>query len=140
MDSKAETMEAVLKEAVDLVLQTEQPSSFYYFLSVAVFFFFCVFESFAFWVFGFVVNFLSFWFQENVPMEEVFETLRCNKEGLSTEAAEERLTIFGYNKLEEKQVLLLDQFVISILRVYFLEKKRKKNLCVKSSYFMNSWK
>ncbi|KAH9739933.1 ATPase 11 plasma membrane-type-related [Citrus sinensis] len=58
MDSKAETMEAVLKEAVDL---------------------------------------------ENVPMEEVFETLRCNKEGLSTEAAEERLTIFGYNKLEEKQ-------------------------------------
>lgn len=73
-------------------------------------------------------------------MEEVFETLRCSKEGLSTEAAEERLTIFGYNKLEEKQVLLLDQFVISILRVYFLEKKRKKNLCVKSSYFMNSWK
>lgn len=42
-------------------------------------------------------------------MEEVFETLRCNKEGLSTEAAEERLTIFGYNKLEEKQVLLLDR-------------------------------
>ena len=40
MDSKAETMEAVLKEAVDLVLQIEQPSSFYYFLSVAVFFFF----------------------------------------------------------------------------------------------------
>lgn len=71
-------------------------------------------------------------------MEEVFETLRCNKEGLSTEAAEERLTIFGYNKLEEKQVLLLDQFVISILRVYFLEKKRKKKLSVKSSYFMNS--
>lgn len=42
--------------------------------------------------------------QENVPLEEVFQTLRCNKDGLTTEAAEERLGIFGYNKLEEKQV------------------------------------
>ncbi|KAH7554029.1 hypothetical protein JRO89_XS12G0098600 [Xanthoceras sorbifolium] len=58
MDGKPETMEAVLKEAVDL---------------------------------------------ENVPIEEVFETLRCNKDGLTTEAAEQRLSIFGYNKLEEKQ-------------------------------------
>ncbi|KAK1563273.1 hypothetical protein Q3G72_025292 [Acer saccharum] len=58
MDDKPETMEAVLKESVDL---------------------------------------------ENVPIEEVFETLRCNKDGLTTEAAEQRLTIFGYNKLEEKQ-------------------------------------
>ncbi|KAL4351805.1 hypothetical protein GQ457_06G041800 [Hibiscus cannabinus] len=40
---------------------------------------------------------------ENVPLEEVFETLRCNKNGLTTEAAEQRLAIFGYNKLEEKQ-------------------------------------
>ncbi|KAI9153370.1 hypothetical protein LWI28_010337 [Acer negundo] len=58
MDDKPETMDAVLKESVDL---------------------------------------------ENVPIEEVFETLRCNKDGLTTEAAEQRLTIFGYNKLEEKQ-------------------------------------
>ncbi|XP_022739292.1 plasma membrane ATPase 1-like [Durio zibethinus] len=58
MDNKDETLDAVLKEAVDL---------------------------------------------ENVPLEEVFETLRCNKDGLTTEAAEQRLTIFGYNKLEEKQ-------------------------------------
>lgn len=42
--------------------------------------------------------------QENIPIEEVFENLRCSKEGLSSEAAEERLTIFGHNKLEEKQV------------------------------------
>ncbi|KAM5570651.1 hypothetical protein ABKV19_011342 [Rosa sericea] len=40
---------------------------------------------------------------ENIPIEEVFENLRCSKEGLSSEAAEERLTIFGHNKLEEKQ-------------------------------------
>ncbi|KAE8021632.1 hypothetical protein FH972_007506 [Carpinus fangiana] len=40
---------------------------------------------------------------ENVPIEEVFQTLRCNKDGLTTEAARERLAIFGYNKLEEKK-------------------------------------
>ncbi|PON86069.1 P-type ATPase [Trema orientale] len=40
---------------------------------------------------------------ENIPIEEVFENLRCSKDGLTTEAAEERLTIFGYNKLEEKK-------------------------------------
>ncbi|GMJ04178.1 H(+)-ATPase 11 [Hibiscus trionum] len=58
MASKDETLDAVVKEAVDL---------------------------------------------ENVPLEEVFETLRCDKNGLTTEAAEQRLAIFGYNKLEEKQ-------------------------------------
>ncbi|XVF16569.1 hypothetical protein REPUB_Repub10bG0043300 [Reevesia pubescens] len=58
MENKDETLDAVLKEAVDL---------------------------------------------ENVPLEEVFQTLRCNKDGLTTEAAEQRLVIFGYNKLEEKQ-------------------------------------
>lgn len=42
--------------------------------------------------------------QENIPIEEVFENLRCSREGLSGQAAEERLTIFGYNKLEEKKV------------------------------------
>ena len=42
--------------------------------------------------------------QENIPIEEVFENLRCSKEGLTSEAAEERLAIFGHNKLEEKKV------------------------------------
>lgn len=42
--------------------------------------------------------------QENIPIEEVFENLRCSKEGLTSEAADERLTIFGHNKLEEKKV------------------------------------
>ncbi|XP_030954157.1 plasma membrane ATPase 3-like [Quercus lobata] len=40
---------------------------------------------------------------ENVPIEEVFLTLRCNKDGLTTVSAQERLAIFGYNKLEEKK-------------------------------------
>ncbi|KNA22669.1 hypothetical protein SOVF_032250 [Spinacia oleracea] len=40
---------------------------------------------------------------ENIPIEEVFENLRCSKEGLTSDAAEERLTIFGPNKLEEKR-------------------------------------
>lgn len=57
-DNKAETLEAVVKEAVDL---------------------------------------------ENVPLEEVFQTLRCSRNGLTSEAAQERLVIFGYNKLEEKK-------------------------------------
>ncbi|KAK6924941.1 hypothetical protein RJ641_009267 [Dillenia turbinata] len=40
---------------------------------------------------------------ENIPIEEVFENLRCGKEGLTTEAAQERLALFGHNKLEEKE-------------------------------------
>lgn len=34
----------------------------------------------------------------------MFENLRCSPQGLSTEQAEQRLAIFGPNKLEEKQV------------------------------------
>ncbi|KAJ8513018.1 hypothetical protein OPV22_003452 [Ensete ventricosum] len=40
---------------------------------------------------------------ENIPLEEVFENLRCAREGLTTQQAEERLEIFGHNKLEEKK-------------------------------------
>lgn len=39
---------------------------------------------------------------ENIPVEEVFEQLRCTKEGLTDEDGEARLKIFGQNKLEEK--------------------------------------
>jgi hypothetical protein len=42
--------------------------------------------------------------QENIPLEEVFDNLRCNRQGLSTPMAEQRLQLFGPNKLEEKQV------------------------------------
>ncbi|KAI5055730.1 hypothetical protein GOP47_0029251 [Adiantum capillus-veneris] len=39
---------------------------------------------------------------ENIPIEEVFEQLRCSRSGLTSEEVEERLNIFGHNKLEEK--------------------------------------
>uniref|UniRef100_A0A1J3J2K9 Plasma membrane ATPase n=1 Tax=Noccaea caerulescens TaxID=107243 RepID=A0A1J3J2K9_NOCCA len=40
---------------------------------------------------------------ENVPVEEVFQHLKCTKEGLTGNEVQERLTLFGYNKLEEKK-------------------------------------
>ncbi|WCJ20826.1 Plasma membrane ATPase [Euphorbia peplus] len=66
MDEKADTLELLSKEAVDL---------------------------------------------ENVPIEEVFQTLRCNSDGLTTEAAQQRLALFGYNRLEEKQESKLLKFL-----------------------------
>lgn len=38
-------------------------------------------------------------------MELVFEKLKCTKEGLSSDEVQTRLEVFGYNKLEEKEVL-----------------------------------
>ncbi|RWW11141.1 hypothetical protein GW17_00025272 [Ensete ventricosum] len=43
--------------------------------------------------------------QERVPIEEVFEQLKCTKDGLTSEEGTKRLQIFGPNKLEEKKVL-----------------------------------
>ncbi|KAG8066516.1 hypothetical protein GUJ93_ZPchr0004g38309 [Zizania palustris] len=40
---------------------------------------------------------------ENIPIEEVFEQLKCTREGLSTEEGAQRIEIFGPNKLEEKK-------------------------------------
>ncbi|KAL7160511.1 hypothetical protein ABFS83_01G100200 [Erythranthe nasuta] len=40
---------------------------------------------------------------ENIPVEEVFEKLKCTKEGLSSDEVQTRLQLFGYNKLEEKK-------------------------------------
>lgn len=42
--------------------------------------------------------------QERIPIEEVFEVLKCTREGLKTEEGENRLRLFGPNKLEEKKV------------------------------------
>ncbi|CAN8258109.1 unnamed protein product [Cochlearia groenlandica] len=39
---------------------------------------------------------------EKIPVEEVFQQLKCSKEGLSSEEGRNRLQIFGANKLEEK--------------------------------------
>ncbi|XVF24691.1 hypothetical protein REPUB_Repub13aG0149100 [Reevesia pubescens] len=41
---------------------------------------------------------------ERIPVEEVFQQLKCTKEGLSSEEGQKRLHIFGPNKLEEKKI------------------------------------
>ncbi|MQL88151.1 hypothetical protein Taro_020700, partial [Colocasia esculenta] len=41
--------------------------------------------------------------RERIPIEEVFEQLKCTREGLTTAEGEHRLQIFGPNKLEEKK-------------------------------------
>lgn len=130
MENKAETLEAVLKEAVDLVLK--QSSLFFSFFSFffgvrTVLFFFISSRWYCFWVGGKIGN-LSL--QESVPLEEVFQTLRCNSHGLTSEAAQERLVIFGHNKLEEKKVLVSDSasssFIVFLIflfsRSIFLER------------------
>ncbi|KAK9280746.1 hypothetical protein L1049_003634 [Liquidambar formosana] len=40
---------------------------------------------------------------ERIPVDEVFEQLKCSREGLTTEEGQHRLQIFGLNKLEEKK-------------------------------------
>ncbi|KAG6474123.1 hypothetical protein ZIOFF_068047 [Zingiber officinale] len=41
--------------------------------------------------------------RERIPVEEVFEQLKCSREGLTSEEGANRLQIFGPNKLEEKK-------------------------------------
>ncbi|KAJ7966054.1 Plasma membrane ATPase [Quillaja saponaria] len=40
---------------------------------------------------------------EKIPIEEVFEQLKCTREGLTSEEGANRLQVFGPNKLEEKK-------------------------------------
>ncbi|KAL5699169.1 P-type H(+)-exporting transporter [Ranunculus cassubicifolius] len=40
---------------------------------------------------------------ERIPIEEVFEQLKCTKEGLTSDEGASRLELFGPNKLEEKK-------------------------------------
>ncbi|KAI3829149.1 hypothetical protein L1987_03265 [Smallanthus sonchifolius] len=40
---------------------------------------------------------------ENAPLEEVFQHLKCTREGLNSSEVQDRLDMFGYNKLEEKK-------------------------------------
>ncbi|KAJ7979438.1 Plasma membrane ATPase [Quillaja saponaria] len=48
---------------------------------------------------------------EKIPIEEVFEQLKCTKEGLTSAEGENRLQIFGPNKLEEKKESKLLKFL-----------------------------
>ncbi|KAL6207671.1 hypothetical protein ACLB2K_018626 [Fragaria x ananassa] len=40
---------------------------------------------------------------ERIPIEEVFEQLKCTREGLTSDEGQNRLQVFGPNKLEEKK-------------------------------------
>ncbi|KAK4481831.1 hypothetical protein RD792_012742 [Penstemon davidsonii] len=48
---------------------------------------------------------------EKVPIAEVFEQLKCTREGLSSDEGANRLQIFGPNKLEEKKESKLLKFL-----------------------------
>ncbi|KAH7544680.1 plasma membrane ATPase 4 [Ziziphus jujuba] len=48
---------------------------------------------------------------ERIPIEEVFEQLKCTREGLTSEEGVNRLHIFGPNKLEEKKESKLLKFL-----------------------------
>ncbi|AQK55785.1 ATPase 8 plasma membrane-type [Zea mays] len=48
---------------------------------------------------------------ETVPVQEVFQHLKCSKEGLSSAEGDNRLKIFGPNKLEEKSESKLLKFL-----------------------------
>lgn len=45
-------------------------------------------------------------------MEEVFEQLKCTREGLSADEGASRLQVFGPNKLEEKKVSFCNPLLI----------------------------
>ncbi|KAF5469599.1 hypothetical protein F2P56_013661, partial [Juglans regia] len=49
--------------------------------------------------------------QERIPVDEVFEQLKCTREGLTIEEGQKRLQIFGPNKLEEKKESKLLKFL-----------------------------
>ncbi|THU47109.1 hypothetical protein C4D60_Mb09t12060 [Musa balbisiana] len=52
---------------------------------------------------------------ERIPVEEVFAQLKCSREGLSSAEGEQRLEIFGPNKLEEKTVQSLFALLLLLL-------------------------
>ncbi|KAK4274357.1 hypothetical protein QN277_017587 [Acacia crassicarpa] len=48
---------------------------------------------------------------EKIPIEEVFEQLKCSRTGLTTDEGANRLQVFGPNKLEEKKESKLLKFL-----------------------------
>ncbi|KAM5565373.1 hypothetical protein ABKV19_019404 [Rosa sericea] len=48
---------------------------------------------------------------ERIPIEEVFEQLKCTREGLTSDEGHNRLQVFGPNKLEEKKESKLLKFL-----------------------------
>ena len=81
--------------------------------------------------------FLLISLQENVPLEEVFQ--RCDSNGLTTESVEERLVIFGHNKLEEKKVFPLNFFLFLFLFSLFSVERCFDLAYVKHTIFSIIW-
>nr|AAY42949.1 plasma membrane H+ ATPase [Lupinus albus] len=48
---------------------------------------------------------------ERIPVDEVFEQLKCSREGLTSDEGASRLQVFGPNKLEEKKESKLLKFL-----------------------------
>lgn len=48
---------------------------------------------------------------ESIPIEEVFAQLKCDRAGLASADGEQRLELFGPNKLEEKKESKLLKFL-----------------------------
>ncbi|KAK0607614.1 hypothetical protein LWI29_017432 [Acer saccharum] len=48
---------------------------------------------------------------ENIPIEEVFENLKCTRAGLTSGDVKDRLDLFGYNKLEDKKESKIVKFL-----------------------------
>jgi hypothetical protein len=69
-----------------------------------------------------------------MPLEEVFQHLRCTKDGLTSEDAQERLTLFGHNKLEEKKVCYVQHSKIDKVLTFYSEHSTINYLqrCVRS--------
>jgi len=55
---------------------------------------------------------------ETIVIEDVFELLQCNDQGLDSEEAKRRLDIFGPNKLEEKEQNPFLQVCIVRIHIY----------------------
>ncbi|CAN1825441.1 Plasma membrane ATPase [Linum perenne] len=49
--------------------------------------------------------------KERIPIEEVFEQLKCSREGLTSDEGANRLHVFGPNRLEEKKESKLLKFL-----------------------------
>jgi len=62
-------------------------------------------------------------------MEEVFEQLKCTREGLSADEGASRLQVFGPNKLEEKKVSFVTFYSL-------LNKKMEEHINKSVSYLI----
>ncbi|KAK9113879.1 hypothetical protein Syun_020676 [Stephania yunnanensis] len=88
-ENKSIALEAVGREVVNVVIIHTFNWDEHFFLAI--------------YDWWFIYNFVRYLFQENIPIEGVFENLKCTREGLRSNEVKERLQLFGYNKLEEKK-------------------------------------